>query len=195
MRSFDKLLPHLCLAQWGMADMETIIGDAMLCRQYNIPAISVLPTALSALHTGENTKIFCFLDDTSKLDEFAERKDISVQLFLKKPGLISPDLTMEIIPAFALKNTTFSDWNWIMDTGKKLGGFMFIDNGGKYMHRFYSFLDLLDNDFKGTLHYCAGTNDRDMLIDAYRLVDKVHPDLLSGFRIFVSSDFFVNCKS
>lgn len=194
-RLLEKITPHICLAEWGRADMETILADALICAEKKLPAISALPGALSVLgNAAGNTKVYCFIDDTGRLPELAGRKNISVQLFLKDNRIeTAPDFhDIEIIPAFALKNIEHLDWTQIVLTGKRLGnfGFMFIDDNGKYIHKFYNFLDLIGESFHGAVHYCGATNDIAKLDDAYRLVEKVRPNILPDFRIFVSGDFF-----
>ena len=191
----QKILPHLCIAEWGRADMETLLRDAMLSAEKGLMAISALPGAISVLHNvAADIKVYCFVDDINRISELADMKNTAVQLFLENNQLETlPDLPdMEIIPAFALKNIEHLDWTQIILSGKKLGGygFMFIDDRGKYIHRFYNFLNLVGDSFDGAVHYCGATNDLEKLDDAYRLVEKVRPNLLSGLRLFVSWDFF-----
>ena len=193
----QKITPHLCLAEWGRADMETILRDAMISAENGLTAISALPDALSAIGNAAAaaTKIYCFIDDAGRIPELAGR-NAAVQLFLKDNHAddvaVPPD--MEVIPAFALENINYLDWPRVMSAADALGGFgfMFIDDDGKYLHRFYNFLDLVGESFGGAIHYCGATNDPDTLDDARRLVEKVRPNLLPNLRLFVSADFFRN---
>jgi len=189
----DKLKPYICLAEWGRADIETILHDAMLCKENGIPAISVLPIALSAARSAApDIKIYCFIDDAALVPGIVGQKNTAVQLFLKKGGQL-PDLPVgEIILAVALGDTEHLDWAPIIAAGKNAAGFMLIDDRGRYIHRFFDFLNAVGDGFSGAVHYCGATNDADNLDDAYRLVQKIRPNLISGLRLFAGADFFRN---
>jgi len=117
-------------------------------------------------------------------------------LFLKKKQAldIPNEFTPKIIPSFVLKDIEHLDWNEIIFSVNKFkaAGLMFIDSKGKFIHKFYTFLELIGDSFNGELHYCAGTNDLDKLDSAYRLTEKLRPNLLPKLRLFVTKDFFRN---
>jgi hypothetical protein len=191
----QKLLPHISLSEWGQADTETIMQDIMLAREKGL-AISALAPTLTVLATlAEGTRIYCFIDDVAKLPEMAEQ-NITIQLFMKKRQTIEiPDeFAPKIIPSFILKDIEHLDWNEIIFSVNKFkaAGLMFIDDKGKFIHKFYAFLELIGDSFNGEVHYCAGTNDMDKLDSAYRLTEKLRPNLLPKLRLFVTRDFFRN---
>ncbi|MDR1826192.1 MAG: hypothetical protein LBQ49_00700 [Rickettsiales bacterium] len=193
----QKLLPHMCVAEWGRADTDIILRDSVLCKEKGLAAISLLPDAISAARSAaDDIKVYCFIDDIAKIPAISERKNTSVQLFFKDNRMENlPELPdIEIIPAFALKNIEHLDWTRIVLLERKLGGrgFMFIDEAGEYIHRFYDFLNIIGDSFSGAIHYCGASNDLNKLDDAYRLVEKIRPDLLSNLCLFVSGEFFRN---
>jgi len=200
LRILEKLRPHLAICEWGRVDAETIISDIILCRKEKLSAISALAPAMPVLdNLADQIKVFALIHGVEKLSEIAARKNAAAQLFLR-PGKIAeasaPDRnsTTEIILSFALKDILHTDWGQIMLAENKFGasGFLFIDARGKYMHRFYNFLDIVRGGFTGELSYSAATNDIEKLEAARRLVEAVRPELLPKFRLFVTKDFFLN---
>ena len=192
-----KLMPQMCIAEWGRADTETVLRDAMLCKEKGLAAISLLPAAASAARRAAvDVKVFCFVDDAARIPASGGQKNAAVQLFIKDNRIDEvPDIgDAEIIPAFALRDIEHLDWTRIILAGKKLGGrgFMFIDDGGEHIHKFYDFLDIVGDSWNGEVHYCGATNDLDKLDDAYRLVEKVRPNLIPKLRLFVGAEFFRN---
>ena len=195
-----NLMPHICIAEWGKADTETIMRDVVISAENKLAGISALPEFLPVLNNLANSgaQIFAFTADESKLAEISLRQNAAVQFFApigRIERLNQPDA--KIIPAFKLKDVEHLDWNKIISVGKQIdaAGFMFIDNNGKNLHKFYDFLNIAGNLSAGEIHYCAGTNNIDKLFSAYRLVEKIRPMVLPKLRLFVTRDFFRNSKS
>jgi hypothetical protein len=186
----DKIRPHLCLCEWGPSDTGEILGDIMTAVENNLSAISALPAALPVMGSlaGTSVRVIAFTDNPDILPAMAE-KDIAVQLFLKDPAATA---AATAIMSLALRDIDHTDWDGIISRGLGGRGFLFIDDGGRFLHRFYDFLNLVGGSFDGELHYCAGTNDVMKLEDARRLVEKIRPGLLPRLRLFVAADFFKN---
>ncbi|MDR1071659.1 MAG: hypothetical protein LBL21_03395 [Rickettsiales bacterium] len=186
-----KIKPHLCLCEWGSADTGEILGDIMIAVENNLSDISALPSALPVMGSlaGTSVRVLAFTDNPGILPAMAE-KNITVQLFAKNPADAAG--AAGAVMSFALKDIGHLDWENVISLGRGAAGFLFIDDKGMFLHRFYDFLNLADESFDGELHYCAGTNDAAKLEDARRLVMKVRPDLLGNLRLFVTADFFKN---
>lgn len=182
---YQKILSYLCLSEWRDADTETILRDLVLCKDKNIPAISVEAAAYSlasSLAIGSKIKIYALTNNPNIADA------AFTQLFVKNTTEI-PDYP--IIITIALNDAEHIDIRDIVIESKKSGaiGFLLIDENAKYLHRFYDFLNLLDSKFDGEIHYCAGTNDPIKLYDAYCLIKKLRPKLLNKFKLFVTNQF------
>lgn len=188
MDSIQKLLPYLAICEWQDADTEKILRDLIISKEKNLTAISVsgnMQTVANSLSDGKIT-VFGFGNNT----ESKSKKNM--QIFIEKSKLESLDLEPDTILAFSLREIEHLDWSNIIRI--PVAGFLFIDNGGKFLHRFYDFLNLISDKWTGILQYCAGTNDIEKVADAYSLVKKLRPNLLANFKIFVESNFFINRK-
>ena len=185
---------NLAISVWGESDTEEILRDIVLCREHNIGAISCTAASLPVLgNLAEAARVYAFTDNPEKLKSFSGRENVSAQLFVRPcdlDGLPCMD-SVNMILALSLSEIEHLDWNRILASYKKIGacGFLFIDEGGKYINRFYGFLGLApSHDLE--IQYCAGTNDRGINEAAYRLVKKIRPEFLSKFRLFVTRGFF-----
>lgn len=186
----EKIKPHLCLCEWGDADTEDILHDIMIAVENKLPAISVLPAVLPVMSSlaDTNTRVLAFTDKPDMLPSLSEKK-ITAQLFVSKPNT---GADTGAILSFTLKDISHLDLEQIISCGHSMRGFLFIDEKGRFLHKFYDFLNLAETSFAGELHYCAGTNDIEILENARRLVEKVRPDLLPNLHLFVTADFFKN---
>jgi len=189
----DTLGPHLCLTQWDAPDTETIMKDIILVRKHGLAAISALAGSMTVLNNvADGTPVYCFIDDDKRLRDISDR-GVTVQMYLPKKRMAEmPDgcSDLTIIPTFKLKDIEYMDWSRIILLGTRLGGFMFIDGNGKYIHRFFDFLNLIGDKFDGEVHYCAAAKSADKTNAAFRLVKKIRPNLLPKLRLFVSREFF-----
>ncbi|MDR2269040.1 MAG: hypothetical protein LBD94_02540 [Rickettsiales bacterium] len=199
-RILKKLMPHICIAEWGPTDAETIMRDVIISTARHLPAISALPEFLPVLNNlAEDVKVFAFTADEKKIPEIAARKNVAIQLFAptKKIENLEIESDIEIVLSLALKNTEHLDWNEIIFAGNKINasGFMFVDNNGANLHKLYDFLEIIGGKSAIEIHYCAGTNEISKLEAAYRLMEKVRPNMLGKLRLFVTRDFFHFQKS
>jgi hypothetical protein len=190
----EKLEKYLAISEWGRPDAESILGAADAAVERGIGAISVLDGAASVLASlsPPNTKMFAFTDDPEKVPQIAER-GLTPQLWTT-PGDLD-NAPLGAILSFALKDIEHLCWDAIMQ--KPAAGFMLLDEGGKYQHRFYDFLTMIGDEFSGEVHYCGGQPDAGdpyffVLENALRLVGKVRPGLLPGLRLFAPCGFLDN---
>jgi hypothetical protein len=193
-RILQKLAPHLCICEWGPASADGILRAAVTAAEKNLAAVSDGIDSLPVLNSLAGTGItaFAFIGDTNRLPQIAGRT--SVQLFMRVDSEPPEPPPCNLILAYALKDIGHLDWTRVIFAGQKCAaaGFMFIDEAGKYLHRFYDFLNLSGDSPDAEIHYCAGTNDAARLEDARRLVQKIRPQILPKFRLFVGTDFFKN---
>ncbi|MDR1027629.1 MAG: hypothetical protein LBL46_04400 [Rickettsiales bacterium] len=178
MREIDILLPNLALCEWGDAGTESVLADLVLCRKLGIGALGVSEPLLPvACNIARETKIYCLTNNAA----LAERPGATMQL-------IGGDPNDKAIAAFELKDIKYTDWGPIIMSRSRGAGFLFIDQAGQNLHRFYEFLNLV-GDFSGEIQYCAGTNDPAKVMDARRIVAAVRPEFLPRLRLFVSPRF------
>ncbi|MDR2770101.1 MAG: hypothetical protein LBB08_01475 [Rickettsiales bacterium] len=180
---YQRLLPHLAIARWSDADTESIVADLSLAAGRGLRAMSAAGAAASvaAALAPSSVKIYQFSTDG------APSPGMSAQIWRNPGGAVSDGS----ISACRLEDIEHLDWGPILRSKSACGGFLFMDCGAKYLHRLFDFLNLL-GDFNGEIHYCGQTNDASMLESARRLVEKIRPDLLENFLIFVTAGFFKN---
>ena len=188
------LLPNLAICEWGQADTDSIIQDVIICREHNLSAISSISESLPVLgNLTDATRIYAFIDNPDRLAALASKPNISAQLFVHHDDISNIQRCDSVPTVIALKLSQIEhlSWNNIFISHQKTGaaGFLFIDDGGKYLNRFYNFLNLMPNrDFE--VQYCAATIDIAANEAAYRLVKKLRPEILPKFRLFVTREFF-----
>ena len=182
---YQKIRPYISLSEWRDADTETILKDLVLCKEKNLSALSVEESAYSltkSLATGSKIKIYALTNNPNIAPPEV------TQLFINN----KTDLPISsFIITFTLNRTEHLDIKEILFESKntECTGFLLIDEKSKYLHRFYDFLNSLDSKFDGEIHYCAGTNDIRKIYDAYNLVKKIKPKLLSRLKLFVTNQF------
>ena len=189
-------MPNLAISVWGDADTEEILRDIVLCREYNIGAISCTAASLPVLgNLSQTARVYALIDNPKKIESISGRENVSVQLFMNPEKIEkSPYVgSVHLILALKLSEIQHQDWNRVFSSYQKTGakGFLFIDEGGKYINRFYGFLNSAPAR-ELEIQYCAGTNDISIIESAYRLIKKIRPEFLPKFRLFVTRVFFGN---
>ena len=194
LKRIESFLPNLAVCVWGDANTEEILKDIVICREHNIGAISCTAVSLPVLgNLSDTARVFTFVDNPDNLKAVRVRENVSAQIFVKPDRIddISDAEGLCLIIALELSLIRHLDWNRIFSSYKRTGaaGFLFIDDNGRYINRFYDFLGLAPTrDIE--IQYCAGTNDVDVVENAWRLVKKVRPEFLDKFRLFVTRGFF-----
>jgi len=187
-------LQNLAISVWGDADTEEILKDIVLCREYDIGAISCTAASLPVLgNLSETARVYAFIDKPEKIEGIAGRESVSVQLFVSTEEIENLPFvgSVHLILALRLSEIQHLEWNRVFSSYQRTGakGFLFIDDGGKYINRFLGFLNSAPaHDIE--IQYCAGTNDAEIIESAYRLVKKIRPEFLDKFRLFVTRGFF-----
>ena len=178
-RTLERILPHLCLSEWGDADTETIMRILVLCDEKKIRNLSVCSKMFGITKSmAANVNLFSFSDN---IDENP------TQLFVHCTEIPAD---YDGIIALSLKNTSHLDIEQIVSQRNSVSGFLFIDENGNFLHNFYDFLNTIDDSFNGQIQYCAGTNNLSKLAAALTLVEKIRPSMLKNFRIFVTDKFW-----
>jgi hypothetical protein len=182
---------NICLSEWGETDVETILRDLVLYQDQKLKAFSIeIGSYTIAKSMSINTKIqiFAFTNNLIQAQSLANN-NAKIQFFIHDVNKM-PDIH-GIIPSFALNEIEHLDFGKIILYGHdiKAPGFMFIDDNLKYLHRFYDFLNIVDDSFDNEIQYCVGTNDTEKINMVYRLVEKTRPDLLPNLRLFVTNEF------
>ena len=195
-KRIEILLPHLAICVWGDSDTEEILKDIVMCQRYNLSAISCTDVGLRVLgNITDTARVFAFVESPEKLAKISARENISAQFFVKIDDIenIPHAGGLYMTVAMKLAQIEHLDWNRIFPAFNRshASGFLFIDDSGKYLQRFYDFLNLVpQRDLD--VGYCAGTNDIEAVESAYRLIKKIRPEFLYRFKLFVTRDFFNN---
>jgi hypothetical protein len=188
---------NICLSEWGETDVETILRDLVLYQEQKLKAFSIeigSYTVAKSMSINTKIQIFAFTDNLIKAQNLSNN-DSKIQFFIHDVNKM-PDIN-SIIPSFALNEIEHLDFGKIILYGQDIDapGFMFIDDNLKYLHRFYDFLNIVDDSFDKEIHYCAGTNDASQINLVYRLVEKTRPNLLANLRLFITNEFDFSAES